>query len=79
MDDSHRNELDGKIASHSKGPVRLAQEFKRYVLNDMMFRIRDYEKGKTTQNSGVCVSTEDDTPYYGQLTQIIEVQYYDGS
>jgi hypothetical protein len=79
MDDSQRNELDDKIKSHSIGPVKLALEFKRYVTNGMMFRIRDSENGKSTQNSGVCVSTEDDTPYYGQLTRIIEVQYYDGS
>ncbi|XP_062164972.1 uncharacterized protein LOC133871559 [Alnus glutinosa] len=79
MDDSRRNELDDKIKSHSIGPVKLALKFKRYVTNGMMFRIRDSENGKSTQNSGVCVSTEDDTPYYGQLTHIIEVQYYDGS
>jgi hypothetical protein len=65
MDDSRRNELDDKIKSHSIGLVKLALEFKRYVMNGMMFRIRDSEKGKSTQNSGFCVSTEDDTPYYG--------------
>jgi hypothetical protein len=56
----------------------VAQEFKRYVVNGLMFRIKDYEKSKSTQNSGVCVF-EDDTAYYGQLTRIIKVQYYDGS
>jgi hypothetical protein len=79
MDDSRRNQLGGKITSHSIGSVRVAQEFKRYVVNGTLFRIRDYENSKSTQNSGVCVSTEDDTPYYGQLTRIIEVQYYDVS
>jgi len=46
MDDSRRNELDDKIKSHSIGPVKLALEFKRYVTNGMMFRIRDSENGK---------------------------------
>jgi hypothetical protein len=78
MDDVCRNELDGKIASHSIGPIRVAQEFKRYVVNGLMFRIKDYEKGNPTQNNGVCVF-EDDATYYGQLTRITEVQYYDGS
>jgi len=34
-------------------------------------------KEKTTQNSGVCVPTVDDDTYYGKLTRIIEVEYYD--
>jgi hypothetical protein len=33
--------------------------------------------GKRSQNSGVYVPTVDGETYYGELTQIIEVEYYD--
>jgi hypothetical protein len=33
-------------------------------------------KKKESQNSGVCVTTEDGPTYYGKLTRIIEVTYY---
>lgn len=45
----------------------------------MMFRTLAHDIGKRTQNSGVSVSTIDDPTYYGKLTNIIEVQYYDGT
>jgi hypothetical protein len=34
-------------------------------------------KKKRSQNSGVCVTIEDGPTYYGKLTWIIEVTYYD--
>jgi hypothetical protein len=35
------------------------------------------DEGKTTQNSGMFVPTVDGDTYYGKLTRIIEVEYYD--
>ena len=80
MDDNGRSELGHKVVMHSKGPMQVAKEFKRFVINGTKFRTRNYENGKKTQNCGVSVCTDQDGPaWYGQLTRIIEVMYYDGS
>jgi len=47
------------------------------VVNGKLFRTVAQDEGKTTQNSGVCVPTVDGDTYYGKLTRIIEVEYYD--
>jgi hypothetical protein len=47
------------------------------VVNGKLFRTVAQDEGKTTQNSDVRVSTVDGDTYYGKLTQIIEVKYYD--
>jgi hypothetical protein len=36
-----------------------------------------HDVGRRTQNSGVCVPTVEDETYYGQLTDIVEIEYYD--
>ncbi len=46
------------------------------MVNGKLFRTVAQDKGKTTQNSGMCVPTVDDNTYYGKLTRIIEVEYY---
>jgi hypothetical protein len=77
MDERRRNELGEKLVWHSKGPVQTALEYNRYVVNGNLFRILSHDEGKTTQNSGVCVPTVDGETYYGKLTRIFEVEYYD--
>ncbi|GLT53048.1 hypothetical protein SLA2020_263450 [Shorea laevis] len=77
MDDKRRAELGTKLVMHSKGPRQLALEYNRYVINGMLFRTLSRDEGKTTQNSGVCVPTIDGNTYYGKLTRIIEIEYYD--
>jgi hypothetical protein len=79
MDDIRLTELGKKLEWHSKGPMQTAFEYNRYVVNGMLFRTMLRDEGKTTQNSGVCVPTEDGHTYYGKLTRIIEVEYYDGT
>jgi hypothetical protein len=77
MDDKRRAELGTKLVMHSKGPRQLALEYNHYVVNGMLFRTLSRDEGKTTQNSGVCVPTIDGNTYYGKLTRIIEIEYYD--
>lgn len=79
MDDTRRNELGRKIEIHSKGLVQTAREFKRIVVNGTKFRTKNHENGRTTQNNGVSVCTEDGSTWCGILTRLIEMQYYDGS
>ena len=50
---------------------------KCYVTNGFKFRTKDSEENKKTQNSGVSVVTKEDTTYYGVLTDIIELNYFD--
>ncbi len=79
MDELRLNELGENLKWHAIGPLRTASEFKRYVSNGNLFRTIENDQGKTTQNSGVSVLGIDGPTYYGVLTRIFEVQYYDGS
>ena len=54
-----------------------AIQYNRYVINGKLFYTIAYNVGRRSQNSGMCVPTVDDEMYYGKLTQIIEVEYYD--
>ncbi|KAG6706984.1 hypothetical protein I3842_06G009500 [Carya illinoinensis] len=55
MDDNGRSKLGHKVVMHSKGPMRVAKEFKRIVINGTKYRTRNHENGKKTQNCGVSV------------------------
>ncbi|GLT66501.1 hypothetical protein SLA2020_388620 [Shorea laevis] len=77
LDGAARMELGEKLVSHVRGPMLDAEEYKRYVVNGVLYRTVDVDKEKKSQNSGVCVTTEDGPTYYGKLTRIIEVTYYD--
>jgi hypothetical protein len=77
MDQTSRTELGNKLVWHSKGPIETAFKYNRYVLNGKLFCTVVQDEGKTTQNIGVCMPTVDGDTYYGMLTQIIEVEYYD--
>jgi hypothetical protein len=72
-----RMALGEKLVSHTKGPMFDAVEYKRYVVNGVLYRTLDVDEEKKSQNSGVWVTTEDGPTYYGKLTWIIEVTYYD--
>jgi hypothetical protein len=79
MDEILKNELGEKLRWHAVGPIRSALEFKRFVSNGTLFRTRDNDLGKTTQNSGVSVLAERGPTYYSLLTHMFELQYYDES
>jgi hypothetical protein len=75
--EADRMELEEKPVSHAKGPMFDAIEYKLYVVNGVLYRTSDVDKEKKSQNSEVRVTTEDGPTYYGKLTRIIEVTYYD--
>jgi hypothetical protein len=66
-----------KLVMHCRGPKETTVRYNRYMVNGKMFRTVAHDVGKRTQNSGVCVPTVDGLTYYGKLTDIIEVEYYD--
>jgi hypothetical protein len=77
VDDRGRKEMGDKLVMHCRRPKETAIRYNRYVVNGKLFRTRAHDAGKRTQNSGVCVPTVDGEMYYGKLTEIIEVEYYD--
>ena len=66
-----------KLVMHCTRPKETTTKYNRYVVNGKLLRTFAIDIGKRTQNSGVCVPTTDGETYYGKLTQIIEVEYYD--
>jgi hypothetical protein len=78
MDEINRNELGEKLRWHAVGLMGSALEFKRFVNNGTLFCTRDNDQGKTIQNNGVSVFVEDGPTYYGMLTRMFELQYYNG-
>jgi hypothetical protein len=75
--EADRMALGEKLVSHAKCQIFDAVEYKRYVVNGVWYRTLDVDEEKKNQNSGVCVTTEDSPTYYGKLTRIIKVTYYD--
>jgi hypothetical protein len=51
-----------------------AVKYNRYVVNEKLFRTLAHDVGMRTQNSGVYVPTIEGDTYYGQLTDIVEVE-----
>ncbi|XP_056695386.1 uncharacterized protein [Spinacia oleracea] len=79
------------VRSLAFGPMPIARRFHAFNMNNgYKFRTKEYERNKKTQNSGVMVvektqsyaSSRDTRPimgdvtYYGVLTDIIELNYY---
>jgi hypothetical protein len=77
VDDQGRKEMGDKLVMHCRGPKETTIRYNRYVVNGKLFRTQAHDAGKRTQNSSVCVPTVDGEMYYGKLTEIIEVEYYD--
>ena len=77
MTDVEKEKLTDKIKCLARGPNTEVKRLKRYVINGFKFRTKDSEENRKTQNSGVSVVTEGDTTYYGVLTDIIELNYFD--
>uniref|UniRef100_A0A803N5K4 Transposase-associated domain-containing protein n=1 Tax=Chenopodium quinoa TaxID=63459 RepID=A0A803N5K4_CHEQI len=66
----------------AQGPDRAVISVNGYMVNGFMFRAKDSERGRETQNSGIVVNGETGSStldYYGLLQEIIEVQYLGGN
>ncbi|XP_071739827.1 uncharacterized protein [Rutidosis leptorrhynchoides] len=85
------NRITSDIETLANGPSEVVKKYKGYIINGFRFHIKDVEKNRTTQNSGVILqaltssfsSARDNNPivgdvtYYGVLKDIIELQYGD--
>jgi hypothetical protein len=78
-DDRRKKEMGKKLVMHCRGPMVSRVHYNIYVVKGKLFRTIAHDVGKRSKNSGTmaCVSTVDGELYYGKLTQIIEVEYYD--
>ena len=85
-------ELSSEILSLALGPLEDALSFKSYIIRGFRFRTKEVDSRRKTQNSGVILKAEQksyasrkdsnplsgDVTFYGQLTDIIEIQYFNG-
>jgi len=62
---------------HCRGLKETAFKYNRYVVNGKLFRTLAHDVRRRIQNSGICVPTVEGETYYGKLTDIVEVEYYD--
>lgn len=66
------------LLSLAIGPLKLAHRHSAYVVNGFRFHTKDRAVGRRTQNSGVLVRGDDESPdkeYYGVLKDILELSY----
>ncbi|KAH0728694.1 hypothetical protein KY284_004559 [Solanum tuberosum] len=64
----------------SRGLMKNVTKFKGYIINGYRFHVQDYDNGLRTQNCGIVVSGEAGEEdriidYYGELTEILELQF----
>jgi len=63
----------------ARGPLRVAKSWPIYFVNGYKFHTAAWGDGKTTYNSGVCVSgighDETTNDYYGVLKEILELEW----
>jgi hypothetical protein len=69
--------LGHKLVMRCRRLKETAVKYNRYMVNGKLFCTLAHDVGRRTQNSGVCVLTVEGKTYYGQLTDIVEVEYYD--
>ncbi|KAI3730858.1 hypothetical protein L1987_62037 [Smallanthus sonchifolius] len=66
-----------ELRALAHGPL-YASFYTACIVNGVRFVVQNRDSRRTTQNSGVVTIGEDDTPFYGQLEEIIELNYIDG-
>ena len=75
-------DVNKHLLALAHGPHRAVTTINGHMVNGFMFRTRDSESNKETQNSGVVVMGEvglSNIEHYGLLREIIEVQYVGGN
>ncbi|KAK1416898.1 hypothetical protein QVD17_26017 [Tagetes erecta] len=68
------NTKELRVLAH--GPLS-AYSYSACIVNGVRFVVHSRDVRRTTQNSGVLSVGEDNTPFYGQLEEIIELNYLD--
>ncbi|XP_016436993.1 uncharacterized protein LOC107763084 isoform X2 [Nicotiana tabacum] len=69
------------LYSLARGPFDGIQRFKGYEINGFRFHTKQLEGNRVRQNSGVLVrgvTNGQNTNYYGVITEIVELQYFEG-
>ncbi|KAD4585795.1 hypothetical protein E3N88_23396 [Mikania micrantha] len=66
-----------ELKALAHGPLN-AYLYTACIVNGVRFVVHNRDVRRTTQNSGVVTIGEDKTPFYGQLEEIIEMNYLHG-
>lgn len=79
MQDPLNNISNNYIQDLAKGPLRSVRSYHGYFVNGYKFHTIGHGSSKSTMNSGVCIKgsnlSVDESDYYGQLVDVIEVEY----
>ncbi|XP_052625778.1 uncharacterized protein LOC111885117 [Lactuca sativa] len=70
-------ECTNELKALAYGPLN-AYSYTACIVHGVRFVVYDHELRRTTQNSGVFTLGEDGTPFYGQFTEIIQLNYLSG-
>nr|XP_043619647.1 uncharacterized protein LOC122591444 [Erigeron canadensis] len=68
--------VSNELLALANGP-RLANSYTACIVNGVRLVVLSRDSHRTTQNSGVSTTGPDDTNYYGQLEDILELGYLD--
>lgn len=91
MRQAGNEQVDEDLKWLARGPNSAARRYTGFIINGFRFRTKKEEKERKTQNSGVVVNAKissfagandsnpviGDVSYYGVLTDIIELDYYE--
>lgn len=64
-----------ELIAIARGPNNIVSTYNGFIINGFKFHTKEREKFRKTQNSGVMVEADGKT-YYGNLTNIYELDYY---
>jgi hypothetical protein len=71
-----RKNASVSLSLPSLGPERKVKCYNEYFINGYVFHTEEYEHGRKTYNSGVCVKgstcNEFEVDYYGKLEEVVE-------
>jgi hypothetical protein len=70
------NEMGEKLVMHCRGPRETTVKYNKYVVNGKLFLTLAFDVGKRMQNNNVCLPTVDGDSYFGKLTEVTEVEYF---
>ena len=67
--------MTDEVFALANGCLPTCLAYNACVVNGVKFTVTDRDTNRTTQNSGVYVSGTNDEPFYGELQQVLDLQY----
>ena len=70
-----KDNCSDELLSIARGPNNVARQFSGFITNGFRYHTKNRDRLRKTQNSGVVMDV-DGKPFYGVVTDIIELDYY---